>query len=42
MKQAGGDDFVRLPIRAQQRTNLDRMGDKRRAAINDARSISRY
>ena len=30
MKQAGGDDFVWLPMRAQQRTNLNRMGDGRR------------
>jgi hypothetical protein len=31
MKQAGGDDFVWLPVSAQQRTNLNRMGDERRA-----------
>ena len=30
MKQAGSDDFVWLPIRAQQRTDIDWMGDERR------------
>jgi hypothetical protein len=30
MKQARSDDFVWLPIRAQQRTDVDWMGDERR------------
>ena len=29
MKQAGGDDLVWLPVREQQRTDLDWMGDER-------------